>query len=224
MSHLPTRSVLRSLPRQSLASLLAAAVLALGVTGCTSVGVTAVAAPSEPGTSGLDVRVFDRAKDARAGHVSSGRVLSVLETTKGAAVHSAEGSEWSVAGLAPGDYRLRIRQWKKGNSDSQRPDAEATKRLTLKPGEHAAMEVIARKVTTGIVLGITAAVVVVAVVIVAITVKPLGSGPLLKGEERRATEPLPAGVAAGPVPAARGHGDRLVVLESTPVRSSWGLK
>jgi hypothetical protein len=195
MSQLPTL-------RQSLASLLAFAVLALGVSGCTSVGVIAVAAPSEPAASGLDVRVFDRVKDAKANHTSSGRVTSDLKTKDGTAVHHADGPEWSLSGLAPGDYRLTIRQWKRSNSDPERPDAQVTKRLTLRPGERSAVDVIARKVTTGLVLGITAAVVVVAVVIVAATVKPLGSGPLLKGQfESQPTEPLSAGVAASPVPA-----------------------
>jgi hypothetical protein len=195
MSQLPTL-------RQSLASLLAVAVLALGVSGCTSVGVTAVAAPSEPAASGLDVRVFDRVKDAKANHTSSGRVTSDLKTKDGTAVHHADGPEWSLSGLAPGDYRLTIRQWKSSNSDPERPDAQVTKRLTLRPGERSAVDVIARKVTTGLVLGITAAVVVVAGVIVAATAKPLGSG-LMGQFESRPTEPLSAGVAASPVPAGR---------------------
>jgi hypothetical protein len=187
--------------RQSLASILAAAVLALGISGCTTVGVAAVSAPSEPATSGLDVRVFDRARDATAGHLSPGRVLSVLETAQGAAVHNAEGADWSLSGLAPGEYRLRIRQWKKGNLDPARPDAQATKKLALRPGERTAVDVIARKVTTGAVLGTVAAVVVVAAVIAAVSVQNSMSKIDLKFE-RRPTEPTPLGVAAGPVPGA----------------------
>lgn len=178
--------------RSSLATILAVAVLASSISGCTSVGVTAVAAPTDPATSGLDVRVFDRVKDAKANHTSAGRVRSDLETKDKAAVHHADGPEWSLSGLAPGEYRLRVRLWKKGNSDPQRPDAEATKRLTLKPGERTAVDVIARKVTTGLVVGSIAAVVVVlGVIVVATAQHSVFSGPILKGEERRATEADP---------------------------------
>lgn len=194
MSQLPT-------PRQSLASFLAVAVLASGVSGCTSVAVTAVAAPAESAASGLDVRVFDRVKDAKANHTSSGRVTSDLRAKDGKVVHHADGPEWSLSGLAPGDYRLTIRHWRKGNSDPARPDARTTRKLTLRPGERSAVDVIARKVTTGLVLGITAAVVVVAGVILVLTTKPLGDGPLFREQVVDGPpDPLPAGVATGPAP------------------------
>lgn len=187
--------------RRSLATLLAVAVLASGATGCTTIGVAAVAATSEPLTAGLDVRVFDRAGDASAGHLSSGRVRSALETAQGAAVHDAEGPEWSLSGLAPGEYRLRVRQWRKGTSTSSSPDAEATKKLTLKPGERAAVEVVARKVTTGAVVGAVTAVVVVAAVVAAVSVQNSFNNMKLSLEQR-STEPLPLGMASGPVPGA----------------------
>jgi hypothetical protein len=192
MSQPPTWGRIRPTPRRFLASFLVVAVLASSVSGCTSVGVTAVAAPTDPATSGLDVRVFDRVKDAKANHTSAGRVTSDLETKDGAAVHHADGPEWSLSNLAPGEYRLRIRQWKKGNSDVQRPGAETSKRLTLRAGERTAVDFIARKVTTGITIGITAAVVVVVVVVVAaIAQHSVFNGPLLKGEERRPTDADP---------------------------------
>jgi hypothetical protein len=183
------------------------------------VGVTAAVAPSEPATSGLDVRVFDRARDAKANHASSGRVTSDLETAAGAAVHHADGPEWSLSGLAPGDYRLTIRQWKKGNPRSETPDAETTKRLLLKPGERTAVDVIARKVTTGAILGTVAAVVVVAAVIAAVSVQNSMSHINLKFE-RRSTEPVPLGVAASPVPGtATPSPEELEKIARTVVRA-----
>ncbi len=148
-----------------LACLLAIAVAA-AVTGCTSVGLSiGPNAASDSATCTIGVRVFDRIKDAKARHLVGGRVSSDLETRGGETVHRAQGAEWSLSGLAPGDYRLRIRQWRNGNADEERPDIRITKTLTLRPGERTAVEAVGRRVTTGSVLiGVAAMVVVVAIV------------------------------------------------------------
>jgi hypothetical protein len=184
-------------PRQSLATFLAVASFALSLPGCTSVGLNvAQNAAGDPSTCAIDVRIFDRAKDAKAGHLSGGRVVSDLERGGGETVHRAQGAEWTLSGLPPGEYRLRIRQWRNGNADEDRPDIRITKTLTLRSGERAAVEAVGRSVTTGSVLIGVAAMVAVVAIVTAITAQ----NTRMWDSEFVAAGLPSAGAAASPVP------------------------
>ncbi len=190
-----------SVPRRVLASALTAVLAAFGAGGCTSVGMNTLqnAAP-DPATCAIDVRVFDRASDVKAAHPSAGRVTSDLETISGEAVHHVDGPVWSLEGLSPGEYRLTIRQWKKG-SRSVEPDADASKTFTLRPGDRLAVNMVARKFTTGAALGVGLGVASAAAVVVVISeANRAFSNWEVSLASQRSTEPVPLGAATSPVP------------------------
>jgi hypothetical protein len=202
MSVRPARRAAPGIVEGSLACLLALAVAAAGA-GCTSVGLSiGPNAAADPATCTIGVRVFDRQKDLKAGHLTPGRVESVLTSKDGAVVHRAEGADWSLPGLSPGDYRLRVRQWRKGNTDEERPDFSVTKKLPLRPGQSAAVDVVGRKVTTGAVIVSVAAVVAVVAIVAAISTQNSMNNINLQFHEQRTMEALPSGAAASPVPGA----------------------
>lgn len=203
MAHPEFPAHLESFPGRVLASAVVAALVAFASGGCTSVGLnTAQNASGDPATCAIDVRVYDRASDVKAGHTSPGRVTSDLETVSGEAVHRAEGADWSLSGLSPGDYRLTIRQWKKG-SRSVEPDADASKRFTLHPGDRLAVDMVARKFTTGAAVGTVAGVAgAVAVVVVVSEASRSFSNWEISLASQRSTEPVSLGIAATPVPGA----------------------
>jgi len=147
--------------RRFLAFVLAAAVGAFGSSGCTSVGLSAAQnASGDPATCAIDVRVYDRASDAKAGHPSAGRATSDLETATSEAVHHADGPEWSRSGLA--------------------------------------VDVVARKVSTGTVVGITVGVLVVAGIAALVAANDFEKSFM---SQERGTQPVPAGAAFSSVPA-----------------------
>lgn len=183
--------------RSPLACLLAASITLWSATGCTSLETKTVRNGSpDPMTAAIDVRVFDRASDVKAGHPTSGRVTSELETVSGESVHRAEDPHWTLGGLQPGRYRLTIRHWSKGSTRPE-PDTRATDDFTLHPGDRIGVEVVARKVKTGAVVGIAAGVAgAVAIGVALSAAKKSVEGMTISLAQRQPTEPLPLGEAA----------------------------
>ena len=93
--------------RRKTAALLAAAL----VLGCASARERGHR-PSSDGAGGVHVAVFADDDAREAGALHAGAVAGVLERREGDAwrplFHSLESS-WTVAGLAPGDYRLELK-------------------------------------------------------------------------------------------------------------------
>jgi hypothetical protein len=125
-------------------------------TGCTTVTMsTGPLAAFDSPAAALTVRTYDRPKDAEAGHLSSSRVVSTLTGNDGSTL-SVEGGEAVFDGIAPGDYRLTVRQWKKGLSGEDAPSAEKSARVRLRAGERAGTSVVVQHTSTGTIVAITA--------------------------------------------------------------------
>jgi hypothetical protein len=185
-------------PHPFVASALALAVVGSSV-GCTSVDENLVkGASGDPATSALDVRVFDREKDKRAGHLSEGRVALELATPSGEVLHRGEAPAWSVANLEPGKYQLTISQWKLETPPNDKPDAKRSITVKLRPGDRQVVDMVASKPEKGVAIGVgTAAIIAVSVAAFAALLNTLK----WSSSERFTAEPLPTGVASSRVPA-----------------------
>ncbi|MFI5118927.1 MAG: hypothetical protein ACHQM4_00855 [Thermoanaerobaculia bacterium] len=156
------------------ARLLLAALAPLALDGCVSIGVSrsALDSPSgapAPQTGTLAVSVFERAGDRDSGHVASFPVLSELARVTGSgeeAVGRSMAPAWSLVGLAPGKYRLRVTRRLTPEGDIEALENPGDRTFEISAGEKTTVSVVLRKVP--VVWIVVAALTVVALVILAI--------------------------------------------------------
>ena len=127
--------------------------------GCVSVGITRSRPPNPAfGAGSVQVRIYETPADAKAGVVSSRKIVSELVRTDVKPEQSVyRGSEaiWSRTDLAPGRYRLSALSIIDANGEERPLPNQDTERFRLRPGESVRAAIVIKKAPVGAILGVS---------------------------------------------------------------------
>lgn len=164
--------------RNVAARLLLVVLAPLALDGCLSIGVSRAVTGADTRSGSVTVSVHATPKDRDRDVASPDPVFSELLSGDGAAgtmIARSMSPRWSVAGLKPGEYRLRVTRKLDSKGDVE-DLGEHEKGLTVRAGEETRAAVVLRKVP--VVWIVLAAITVVVLVILSIELAKDGDLPL----------------------------------------------
>jgi hypothetical protein len=141
--------------------------LQLTVLGCVSTRVSRSRDPR--GEMAISFAVYLKARDARSGGRTVGGVLSELYIERDGRwelLRREERGEWTLSGLVPGRYRIRVVKWAKPDGEIEELDGDNEETFTLREGESARLRVVLEKTPTGLIIVLSITVVVLVAVLI----------------------------------------------------------
>jgi hypothetical protein len=131
------------------------------VTGCLSVGIQSLGPPS-PGVESGSLQVSVSQHRLRDGNGAAPEhpfiaELSRVDGREPIAIRESSESRWSIDGLAPGKYRIRVASFVDDGGKTRPLSSPIQKTFRIRPGETVSAEIVAKRFPTGTVVALGAA-------------------------------------------------------------------
>lgn len=116
-------------------------------TGCATGIQTTQMASASPGNGGgeLAVRIYEKSSDRRKGRETRRKIVSELYRTEAGEqrlVREEALPEWSVSGLPPGEYELRVAKWLDKDGHTRSLATAWQKKFAVSSGQKTSADVV----------------------------------------------------------------------------------
>lgn len=146
--------------RKGIALSLLAATAFSSATGCLSVGIQSLGPPSAGvGSGSLQVSVSQhRPRDGNGAAPEHPFIaeLSRVDGREAIAIRESSESRWSVDGLEPGKYRIRVASFIDDGGKTRTLSSPVEKTFRVRPGETVSAEIVVKRFPTGTVVALGA--------------------------------------------------------------------